>query len=89
MLIADENNIEMENRFVGATYDAYVYTRANFSEEGFKQVQEENIFASTIDYDTYKNVSESFISSDEFDEKMVEMMKRACMVHLQQSSCSI
>ena len=65
--------IEQSDQFLeGATYEAYLLTRANLSEEHYKKVQEEEVFASDITYDTYKGIAESFVNVEEFEKIMFD-----------------
>ena len=54
----------------GATYEAYLLSRANLSEEHYEKAQEQEIFATDITYDTYKGIAESFVDVEEFEKTM-------------------
>lgn len=65
--------IEQSDQFSeGATYEAYLLTRANLSEEHYKKAQKEEVFASDITYDTYKGIAESFVNVEEFEKIMFD-----------------
>lgn len=66
------NDTEEVNLFEGATYDAYLLTRANLSKESFEQAKENDIFAAELNYDDYKSISDSLINRDEYQKTMVK-----------------
>lgn len=65
------NDAEVRNLLKGATYDAYLLTRAKLSKENFEKAKAQDIFAKEITYEDYKSVADTFIDSDEFYETMV------------------
>ena len=64
------NNDEVVNSFEGATYEAYLLTRANLSKEHYEKAQEQNIFASGLTYDEYKGISDGLVNREEYEEEM-------------------
>ncbi|NYF26468.1 hypothetical protein [Sporosarcina sp. JAI121] len=65
---AKVSNAEMVNLFEGASYKAYLFTRAKLSKESFKKAQEQNIFTTDINYDDYKNISDPLLELDKYQE---------------------
>ena len=60
------NNLEFVDLFEGASYEAYLLTRAILSEESFKKAKEQGIFVSELDYEDYKSVSKGLVKRDEY-----------------------
>ena len=61
------NDSKVENHFKGATYEAYLLTRAKLSKENFEKAQAQEYFAKELNYESYKNVSDPLINRDEFE----------------------
>lgn len=68
--MAKVNGTEVEDHFKGATYDAYLLTRAKLLEENFEKAKAQEIFALELTYDDYKSISDLFINRNEYNEKM-------------------
>lgn len=66
------NDTEEVDLFSGTTYDAYLLTRANLSEESFKQAKDDAIFAAELDYDAYKSVSDALVNREAYQKTMVK-----------------
>lgn len=66
--VAESNNDEYVNLFEGASYEAYLYTRAKLSKESYEKAQDKNIFDTSIAYTNYKSISESMPSKAEYHE---------------------
>ena len=64
--------IQQSDQFLeGATYEAYLLTRANLSEEHYEKAQEQEIFATDITYEAYKGIAEAFVTQEQFEEMML------------------
>ena len=69
---AKANNAEMVNLFEGATYKAYLFTRAKLSKENFEKAKEQKIFTADLKYSDYKDISDPLMELDKYKEQMVK-----------------
>lgn len=66
-----ETAIQKSDQFLeGATYEAYLLSRANLSEAHYEKAQEQEIFATDITYEAYKGISEEFVNPEQFEKMM-------------------
>ncbi|PID25416.1 hypothetical protein [Sporosarcina sp. P7] len=63
---AKENNAEVVDLFEGATYEAYLLTRAKLTQESFDKAKEQDVFATEVSYEDYQSVAEAFVNDDEY-----------------------
>ena len=63
---AKENDAEVVNLFEGATYEAYLWTRAQLSQESFDKAKEQDVFATEVNYENYQSVAEALVNDDEY-----------------------
>ena len=69
---ATANNAEMVNLFEGASYKAYLFTRAKLSKENFEKAKEQEIFTANLNYNDYKGISDPLMELDKYQEQMVK-----------------